>query len=80
MEIESNQRLQPASTRSKLSDSGVVRNEVFFGVDAAGGGEVDAEGFLGEEVFAGGQDIAIQLLMQVVRDGFLDVLNPLWRG
>lgn len=42
------------------------------GVDAAGGGEVDAEGFLGEEVFAGGEDVAIQLLMQVVRDGHVD--------
>jgi len=42
------------------------------GMDAAGGGEVDAEGFLGEEVFAGGEDVAIQLLMQVVRDGHVD--------
>ena len=42
------------------------------GMDATGGGEVDAEGFLGEEVFAGGKDVAIQLLMQVVRDGHVD--------
>ena len=42
------------------------------GVDASGGGEVDAEGLLGEEVFARGEDVAIQLLMQVVRDGHVD--------
>jgi hypothetical protein len=41
-------------------------------VDASGGGEVDAEGFLGEEVFAGGEDVAIELLMQIVRDGHVD--------
>ena len=36
------------------------------------GREVDAERLLGEEVFAGGEDVAIQLLMQVVRDGHVD--------
>ena len=41
-------------------------------MDASCGGEVDAEGFLGEEVLTGGEDVAIQLLMQVVRDGHVD--------
>ena len=42
------------------------------GVDAAGGGEVDAEGLFGEEVFTRGEDVAIELLMQVMRDGYVD--------
>ena len=42
------------------------------GVDTAGGGEVDAEGLFGEEVFAGGEDVAIKLPMQVMRDGHVD--------
>ena len=38
----------------------------------AGGGEVDAEGFFGEEVLPGAQHLAIDLGMQVVGQGDID--------
>src|SRR5690606_27327022 len=37
--------------------------------DAAGGGEVDAEGFLGEQVFARAEHVEVERLVEVMRHG-----------
>jgi hypothetical protein len=42
---------------------------------AARGGEVDAEGFFREEVFAGAQDVEVDFLVQVVGHGGVDDIH-----
>ena len=37
--------------------------------DAAGGGEVEAEGFLGEEIFAGAEHVEVERFVDMVRHG-----------
>ena len=43
--------------------------------DAAGGGEINAEGFFREEVFPGAEDVEVDFLVQVVRDGGVDDID-----
>ena len=44
-------------------------------VDFGRGGEVDAEGFFGEEVFAGVEDVEVEFFVEVVGDGDIDDID-----
>lgn len=40
-----------------------------------GGGQIDAEGFFGEEIFAGGENVEVHLLVEIVGDGDVNDVN-----
>jgi hypothetical protein len=61
--------LHAGKKRELGGDAHKAAEFVAFVADAAGGGEVDAEGFLGEEVFAGAKHVEVEGLVEVVRHG-----------